>query len=113
NVHEVRFEQADADTSVDLDSVLTPALKREVAARELIRTIYDLRKQAGLTINDRITVQFVTSAEFWRETLAEHGNELLGDVKADAFEQVETLADDGSAELENDGSKIRVAVVKK
>jgi isoleucyl-tRNA synthetase len=113
NVHGVVIEPTNEVPSVELDIVLTPALKREGAARELTRTVNDLRKQAGLTIADRITVRYATGTDFWRDVLAEHGNTLLEDVKADAFEQATEMAEEGSAGLENDGQMIRVKVEKK
>ena len=52
NVKEIVFNQALA-TDVELDTALTPALKEEGAVREFIRAIQDLRKEKGLTIQDR------------------------------------------------------------
>jgi isoleucyl-tRNA synthetase len=43
----------DGDLTVALDTSLTPELVREGVARELVRTINDLRKRAGLEITDR------------------------------------------------------------
>jgi isoleucyl-tRNA synthetase len=40
--------------SVVLDTVLTPELKAEGLLREIVRTVNQMRKDAGLTINDRI-----------------------------------------------------------
>ena len=48
---------------VGLDTVLTEALEREGLARELVRTVQEARKQAGLEISDRITLRIDGSAE--------------------------------------------------
>ena len=40
--------------AVELDLTLTPELVREGTVREIIRRVNDLRKQSGLTIEDRI-----------------------------------------------------------
>jgi isoleucyl-tRNA synthetase len=43
-------------SNVELDTNITPSLKEEGTVRELIRAIQDLRKEKGLTINDRATL---------------------------------------------------------
>lgn len=52
NVKEVVMDATLAEEVV-LDVVLTPELKEEGTVRELIRAIQDLRKEKGLTIQDR------------------------------------------------------------
>ena len=42
---------------VGLDTSLTEALAREGLARELVRTVQEARKQAGLDVSDRITLR--------------------------------------------------------
>ena len=42
---------------VGLDTSLTVALEREGLARELVRTVQEARKQAGLDVSDRITLR--------------------------------------------------------
>jgi isoleucyl-tRNA synthetase len=44
---------------VALDTALTPELKREGIAREIVRTVQDARKQAGLEVSDRIHLHVV------------------------------------------------------
>ena len=40
-----------------LDTSLTEPLEREGLARELVRTVQEARKQAGLEVSDRITLR--------------------------------------------------------
>ena len=47
---------------VGLDTALTDALEREGLARELVRTVQEARKQAGLEVSDRITLRIDGSA---------------------------------------------------
>jgi isoleucyl-tRNA synthetase len=42
-----------------VSTTLTPELRREGLARELVRRLQDMRKSAGLDIADRIHVRFV------------------------------------------------------
>ena len=48
---------------VGLDTTLTEVLEREGLARELVRTVQEARKQAGLEVSDRITLRIDGSAE--------------------------------------------------
>ena len=48
---------------VGLDTSLTEALKREGLARELVRTVQEARKQAGLDVSDRITLRIEGTPE--------------------------------------------------
>jgi isoleucyl-tRNA synthetase len=53
NVKEVLFDDS-INGDVELDTNITPELKEEGMVREVIRAIQDLRKEAGLTVNDRV-----------------------------------------------------------
>ncbi len=61
NVKEVVFgvsviSGATSESSVELDTNLTPALKEEGMLREIIRMIQDLRKEKGLSVNDKASL---------------------------------------------------------
>ena len=53
----------DGDVLVALDTTLTPELKLEGAARDLVRAVQEARKEAGLAISDRIVLHLQASAE--------------------------------------------------
>ncbi|MCB9136313.1 MAG: isoleucine--tRNA ligase [Anaerolineales bacterium] len=53
----------DKVVTVGIDSTLTPELKAEGLAREVVRRIQDMRKKAGFNIEDRITTWYVASGE--------------------------------------------------
>lgn len=72
NVKDVEINPALEETAW-LDTTMTPALRREGDARELIRVIQDLRKAAGLSPDDTIVVHAVYPDEF-AEVLAAHGD---------------------------------------
>ena len=48
---------------VGVDTSLTDALEREGLARELVRTVQEARKQAGLEVSDRITLRIEGTPE--------------------------------------------------
>ena len=62
----------DAGTSFALDTALDDDLRLEGAARELVRAANDLRKQADLALDDRITLE-VGIADDLRQRMAEAG----------------------------------------
>jgi isoleucyl-tRNA synthetase len=78
----------DGGVTVALELEVTPELRREGVARELIRMIQDARKAAGLEVTDRIDLGVETSGEV-TEALTAHRGEIAE----------ETLA----SELRNEG----------
>jgi isoleucyl-tRNA synthetase len=55
---------ADKLITVAVDSTITPELRAEGLAREIVRRIQDMRKKAGFNIEDRITTYYLSSEEF-------------------------------------------------
>jgi isoleucyl-tRNA synthetase len=111
NVKEALYEKA-AATEVELDTALTPELKREGAARELTRAVNSMRKEAKLTIQDRVTLMTDGLEGFWKEVMDEHGTSILADVKADGMQEGldDALA---SSEVESDGNPLKFGIIKK
>jgi isoleucyl-tRNA synthetase len=62
NVKDVAFD-ASQENAVTLDTTITPELKREGDVRELLRFIQGMRKDAGLTPDDVITLRLSAQAE--------------------------------------------------
>lgn len=55
---------ADKVVTVGIDTVVTPELKTEGLAREIVRRIQTQRKNADFNIEDRMTIWYVASGEF-------------------------------------------------
>jgi len=72
---------ADAGYLTALDTTLTEELIREGIARELIRTVQESRKQAGLEVSDRIVLGVSGSAAV-ETALQEHKNYLMSETLA-------------------------------
>ncbi len=54
-----------------LDTALTDDLREEGLARELVRMVQDMRKQAGYAISERIVLDFAGNVPGrWREYIA-------------------------------------------
>lgn len=92
NVKEVVCDETLA-TEVLLDTTITPTLKVEGQARELIRAIQDLRKKQGLTVADRPTLSVVTD---------DAGKKLLVEFKKDIVKTAQlkelVMVDTGAGE---------------
>lgn len=56
NVQKITWSDGEGNLSLDLDTLITPELQLEGNKRELIRTINALRKEAGLTVADKIEI---------------------------------------------------------
>ncbi len=54
---------ADKGVTVGLDTAITPELKAEGAAREIVRRIQDMRKKVGFNIEDRIITTYQAEGE--------------------------------------------------
>ncbi len=65
---------------------ITPELKREGLMREIVRNIQNARKQAGLNVEDRITLQLTTGAQELNEAIAEHNVTIMAETLATALE---------------------------
>jgi len=61
----------DAGIQVAISTVLTPALIREGMSRDFVRQIQQLRKDAGLNIQDRIRIHYAADEAVVREMVAE------------------------------------------
>jgi len=90
NVKEVVV--AEGDLKVELDTELTPALIREGLVREVVRKVNQLRKEAGLTIEDKIDL-FVYSDNAEVKKMFDEHNTAIGDgtlSSSVAFEKPDT-----------------------
>ncbi len=107
NVKVVTWSTAGA---VKLDTILTEELAREGMIRELVRSIQNARKKAGLNVEDRIKLDVETTDKLLQRALDEH----IETVKS------ETLALEFGAHTENsyqetvqvDGARVVVYLSK-
>ena len=76
---------AEGGETVGIEVDITPELRREGLAREVIRLIQDARKSDGLHVSDRITVHWEASDPGLAAALTEHGQLIAGEVLADEF----------------------------
>ena len=97
----------EGNLTVALEVELTPELKKEGMARELINRIQNLRKETGLEITDRINVT-VASNEETNAAIEAFGDYIKGQVLADSIE----IGDNAGVETEFDDFKLNILVEK-
>jgi len=78
NVKQVKkLTMGQGEPSVTLDLKLTPDLKREGTARELIRYIQQARKNAGLNVDDRIELVVDSESTEVKEAFKQYKDEIF------------------------------------
>lgn len=85
--------------AIQIDTTLTPELKREGMVREVVRQVQNARKQAGLLVDDRIILVLKTDDSHLTQTIQEY---------ADTIKR-ETLAN--QLTREGNGENITTSVV--
>ena len=76
-----------------LDTKLTPDLEREGLARELVHRLQGVRRDAGLTLTDWVTITVDTGDEALAAVIAQHGEHIASETIARRV-AVGTLPDD-------------------
>ncbi len=107
NVKEVIFNE-NLETDIVLDTEITPELKLEGQAREIIRHIQQMRKNADYQVDDRINVSYQGGEEVFEK----FGEMIVKEVLAEKFEKGTLEEFDLEKELDVDGEKIVVRIKK-
>jgi len=81
---------ADGGETVALDVTITPELRREGMAREVVRLVQDARKSDGLNVSDRIWLRWSTEDAELAAALTEHGAMIAAEVLAVGYGRSET-----------------------
>jgi isoleucyl-tRNA synthetase len=102
----------EGNITVALDVTLTPELKNEGMARELINRIQNIRKGNDFEITDKVKVELTDVPEI-RDSVDAFGEYIAAQVLADAIILVENLSGDDCVELDIDGLKACARVTKK
>jgi isoleucyl-tRNA synthetase len=71
--------------TVAIDTTLTPELRREGLAREVVRLIQEARKSDGLDVTDRIALRWSAHDAELAGALTEHAALIAGEVLAVEF----------------------------
>jgi len=99
---------SDAGVTVALELDLTPELRLEGRARELVRLVQDTRKAAGLDVGDRIVLGIEAPGET-AQALSEHRGYVAGETLAvEIADGTEPDAFVGSGDIEGDPVNVSV-----
>lgn len=114
NVLKVEVVKGDASLSdaweAELDTELTPELKRMGLAREVVRHIMALRKKNDYTPEDHIKVSLTTPDMGMAETLKSMEAEIAKETKADEVLAGSADIEEVEASLKFDGIMIQIAI---
>ena len=97
----------EGSVTVALDVTVTPELRREGMARELVNRVQNIRKSSDFEITDRISVR-LSPDEAVKEALDVFGEYVAAQTLADSIELCDSLRADDEAvtELDIDGLKV-------
>jgi len=96
----------DGPTAVALDLEVSPGLRLEGLARDLVRAVQDLRKAAGLAVDDRIELAVKADGEV-AEAVEAHRDYLLGETLATGLHSA-SQGDGHDARVDLDGREVRI-----
>ena len=102
----------DGNVTVALDVTVTPELKNEGMARELINRIQNIRKSSDFEITDKVRVE-LTPTESVKEALNQFADYISTQVLAEEILLSDLEAGEDVTELDIDGEKILAKVTRK
>ncbi len=100
---------ADGGMIVAIDTRMTPELRAEGMARELLRAIQNLRKKSGLAVSDRIHLGIEAPPEVW-EAIEPHLDWLASETLATSTERVAVADPEGKQDVTVDGLRITISL---
>lgn len=109
NVKEVEVAVGADKNFVELDETLTPELKREGLMREIIRHIQNARKNAGLSVNDRIKLSLKTDDGELQQAIDEHNETIKNETLTT---ELVDEANEFEADVKVEGTVLKIALEK-
>ena len=110
NVKEVVKSEEKNDNLAELDTNITPELKQEGSARELIRNIQSLRKNSGFQVEDRIQVSYSTESKLMSDMIEKQKDIIAKEVLANNIKSEKSDSAEGKEEFAIDGEKIWIGI---
>ena len=103
---------SDGPTVTLLDTRLTPQLKNEGLARDIVRNVQNLRKEAGLDIADRIRLGLSTDAEGLHDAIEQCGDYIKNETLAVELLTEPPATDLGRIDVKIDGNPLVIALAR-
>ncbi len=101
-------EEGDVLVALDLD--LPESLKREGLVRDLVRNLQVFRKDAGLSVTQRIELSLVTDSPLLRQAIGEHRDYIMDEVLALKLEASALPGAKASQAVDLDGHSVQAAM---
>ena len=97
---------AEGGLSVVLDLEVPEALKREGMVRDVVRHLQVMRKDAGLSVSQRIQLGLATDSDGLRAAIGEHRAYIMDEVLATQMEDASLPDGKAKQEIEVEGEKV-------
>lgn len=94
NVKKVEHSTGKNEAIISLDLHISPELKKEGLAREIIRNIQSLRKKSNFKVEDRIEVYYQTDSSILSETLENLSDLIKKEVLSNSIKSLRTEIED-------------------
>jgi isoleucyl-tRNA synthetase len=89
---------------------LTPALKREGLVRDLVRKLQVARKDAGLSVSQRIELGLVTDSGELQEAIREHREYIMEELLAVRLEHAPLADARGTTDFSIEGHQVQATM---
>ncbi|MGA9531093.1 MAG: DUF5915 domain-containing protein, partial [Anaerolineales bacterium] len=94
-----------------LDTEVSPTLRSEGLAREVVRRVQDLRKQADFDVDDRIHVEFSAEGEL-QQALVVHEDYIRGETLAESIAEAGNPAGEVVEAFDIEGFRVALGVTR-
>jgi isoleucyl-tRNA synthetase len=101
--------EQEGDVTVALDTEITPALRAEGLAREAVKRIQNLRKDAGFEVTDRIEIVYHGSPQI-AESVAEYGDWIRNETLALELQPSDTPTGEAVETFQINDERITIGV---
>jgi len=106
----VKSVQETNDVDITLNLEITPELRREGMMREIIRFVQNARKDAGLQVDDRISLAITSDDEEIAQTLTEHAETISSETLATSLNK--TKPDGYATQVNVEGFAVSISLAK-
>jgi len=106
---ELNVKAVKTGKQVTIDEKISPELRREGLMREIVRHVQAARKDAGLSVDDRINLSLSTSDELLKQAIQEHETAIMTETLAGTISK-QTFTYDKTVTVE--GASLTVSLEK-
>jgi isoleucyl-tRNA synthetase len=111
NIKKINSEKGEGEISIILDTVISEELKFEGIKREIVRSINNLRKEAGLSLSEKTIIFFETKSNLVTDAFDKFNKEILSDTISEKIEASVEFAE-LKKELKIEGEMVTFGIKK-